>query len=325
MKSTTDYVAAALAALPPPATENPAPEVVTPPAETATTPPDGSEEHKSSTPETPVDGEVAAAPEVKAEPPKTEEKPKLQTRVDKGLEDIAREKAALRADREKLKADAAILEEAKELLEAAKSGDALKLMARAKIPWSKAAKQVLDGDTADEPVAPAKPSPELSRIEALEREIAARNARDMQAQVTAKMSARVEAEPEKFKYTKHFGDEALAQARVYIETYFAQTGELPSPGNPDESLEIALEAVEAHLVKESKRWSSVLTPGTPVATVPGSKAVVPAVGATSQKAAAKTLTNQVASGPNKTPSDAPKKAQTSDDYIAATLEALTAQ
>jgi hypothetical protein len=124
----------------------------------------------------------------------------------------------------------------------------------------------------------------------------------------------------RFKHTAAF--EAEHEAVAYIERYFNETGELPGE-NIQETMEIALEAVEAHYVKQAEKWAKVLTPGNTSSSVAGNKQAVPAAGAVSQQAA-RTLTNNVGAGPTPN-SGATQKAKTEEEYILDAIQALTAQ
>jgi len=295
---TTDYVAAALA-------------VAETPSEAPAAPAAGV------TVAQPLEAEVSAA-EAKdgetpaAEPAKEPEAAKPVDKVAKGYEDLARDKAALRAEREELK-------QYRALADAKKNGDAMALLAAAGIPWSKAAEQVLASGSLKAEKEEPEVDPRDARLAALEQEISSRKEAETKASVLSAAKARTGADPEKFKLVAKMGEEG--KAIRYIEQYFSKFGELPGE-TLDESIELALEAVEQELSKESKRWESVLTSFKGASTVPA-KSAVPADGAVS-KQAPKTLTNNVGAGPAPA-SAAPKKPKTDAEYVAAAIEAISAQ
>lgn len=303
VQTAADYVAAATAIA-----EGPAPEV---PAAVETLIPAGANSSEpvevSTVAETPGEEKPLEADKIEAPPP-ADKKP--ASRIEKGYEDLAREKAAFRKEREAAGAERA-------LSEAAKRGDAMALLAAAGIPWSKAAQQVLDGTGKRSAPEVEEPDPRDQRLAALEQEIATTKASAMRQQLMGNLKELTK--DARFKHVA--GMEAEGQVIGYIERYFNETGELPG-SNLQETMEIAAEAVETQLAKEAARWSKVLTGFKGGATVPSSKSVVPAAGASSQ-VASKTLTNNVGSGPAPA-SAAPKKPKTDEEYQRAALEALTA-
>ncbi len=301
---TTDYIAAATAVA---SGEAPAAPVVEAPAAPAVA--EVKPEVAATAPTTPE----ASAPAAAAEAPKPDA-PKPD-RVTKSFEDLAREKAAFRAEKEKFSGG-----RAKSLDEAAAKGDAMALLAAAGIPWSKAAQQVLEGvgKTAT-PEQPPEPDERDRRLAALEQEIAGTKAQNVRASLMRELTSRTAAAPAKFKYVA--GLKTEHEAIKFIESYYNQTGELPG-GDINESMEIALEAVETHYAKEAQKYAS-LTPVSANATISTGKQAVPAVGAVSQQAP-KTLTNSTGSGPSSA-SGSKSRPKTSDEYIAAAIEAATAQ
>ncbi len=305
MPTPVDYIAAATSV----AEGTPAPEApveVEPVAPVAVpAPPSGEAEAPIEVPD------AGAAPEVKADPPA--EKP--SSRVEKGYEDLAREKAALRKEKEAIQQEAA---ELKAYREAARGGDALALLAAAKIPWRRAAEQVLATNEAPAQKAASKAEPDERdrRLAALEQEIASTKAQAARQNLMGQLKELTK--DKRFAHVSHM--EAEGQVISYIEKYFNETGELPG-SNLQETMEIAAEAVETQLAKEAARWEGVLTKLRPGAVVPVSKSVVPAVGAVSQQA--KTLTNSAGSGPKSTPVT-PHKPKTDEEYQLAAIQALTA-
>ncbi len=306
MPAPVDFVALATAVA-----EAPAPAATETPAAPVAADPQAPE--ASAAAELPAEG--APAPEASGDKkPEAKAEPKPD-RVVKGFEDLASAKAAFRAERE------AALKEYAPLVEAKKSRSALKILEANGVTWKEAAEEILSKGSSGKITEQAEVDPRDARLAALEQEIHSTKTRAARANATGQLEARVKADPAKFKHVAHF--KAEGEALRYIEQYFNENDELPAPGDVAESMEIALEAVEAHYVKEADRWRGVLTPGSGSANVPVSKSAVPADGAVSQQAP-KTLTNNVGAGPAPT-SAATKKPKTDEDYQRAVIEALSAQ
>lgn len=311
MPTPADYVAAAtlIAEGPVPGAE--APAAVVPP-EPPPTPASATGTEGTTVAENPV---LPEGDKKEVSPP-ADKKPE-PTRIEKGFEDLARERAAFRAEREAAKPQ---LESARAMTEAAQRGDAMALLAAARIPWSQAARQVLEGHGTKSPQNEKtdEVDPRDARLAALEKEIATTKEQAARANLMTQLKSRSS------KYPHLSALEAEHEAMAYIERYYNETQQLPGQ-TLDETLEIALEAVEAVKAKEAKRWEGVLTKLRPGAVVPSSKTAVPAAGATSQQAATKTLTNDHGSGPRSASNVAPKQPKTAEEYQLAALEALTAQ
>lgn len=303
MKPAIDYVAAATAV----AEAAPVPEVS---AETAA-PAEAVAESAAAEP-----GETA---EVAAPAAETKVAP-VADKVTKTLADVAAAKADLRREREALDAESGPI---KAVIQALKTRDAMALLAAANIPWSEAARQVLEGTGAKPPKAAAKDDDEPTGLKAevaeLRNRLAARDAAEGRAKVSAKIGTLVKDNP-KFRHVDKM--EATDQVLAFIEHYHKETGELPG-ATPEESFEIAAEAVEQHLAKEAKRWAKVLPGSSGDATKPISKSEVPAAEATSQQA--KTLSNTTGSGPKTAPVASKKTVKTPEQYQQEVLNALAAQ
>ncbi len=291
---TTDYVAAATALAEGAAPEVPVVEAPVTPAAVETPAPAAAEISEPA----PVSTVAAVKPEAKVD------------RVTKSFEDLAREKAAFRAEKEKLATGRATTLEA-----AAAKRDAIALLEAAGIPWKEAAEQILSSPGEK----PRKEEPDArdTRLAALEQELASRREQEGREKVLSKLSARVAADPVKFKYVS--GLKAEREAIGFLEQYYKDTGEMPG-ASPEESMEIALEAIETHHAKMAKIYAP-LTGASGAATVPASKTAVPAVGAVSQQAP-KTLTNRTGAGPSSA-SPGSNKPKTSEDYVRAAIEAAT--
>lgn len=308
MNNPTDYLAAAIAVANAPA------DSAAPAGEPAGAAPDQGALEAAE----PAEAAESEPEEGEAEPEKPAAAPPKPDKITKSLADVAAAKAELRRERAALDAEAGPV---KAVLQALKTRDAMALLAAANIPWSEAARQVLEGTGTKPPKKQAAESededPRDARIAALEQENAANKANATKAKVLGAVSALVK-DNEKFNHIAKLGEES--RVLEYIERYHAQTGELPGE-TLEESLTIAAEAVEVQLKKEAARWQKVLQPASGAATLLP-KAAVPAAEATSKQA--KTLTNSTGSGPKTAPvtSKAPKSPE---DYQRAALEALSAQ
>jgi hypothetical protein len=271
-----------------------------------------------------ADAAAPAEPELadsdgKLEPADEPEKPAAPAlaikadKVTKTLEDVAREKSALRAERAALAKDKDRAARAEALLEAAEKGDAMRLLTAAKIPWNAAAKQVLEGVPDKAPAPAGEPSAAERRIEALERELAQNKAQANRIAVLTKVHDQAKSDP-KFKFVA--GLDASERALQYLERFHAETGELPGQ-TLDESIELALEAVENQLSREADRWRPLL--GSGATSAPAAKPAVSKVAVSQQ--APKTLTNDTGSGPKPAPGNtrAPK---TEDEYRADALKLM---
>jgi hypothetical protein len=303
MADKVDYQSAAIAALT---------------AAEAEAPPEAPAAEAAAEPVEPVEGdEPAAEGTPPADPVKAEAPPAEPAKKDatKTWADVAREKAANRAAKAELAADRAKISRAEALLAAAESGDAMGLLAAAKIPWSAAAKQVIEGGKTD-------PKTDEKQPVNLEQEVAELKAEIRAGKAEKQMNAvlgQIKEKAGKYKYVS--GLEAEKDVFDYLKAYHAETGEMPGD-NLEESIEIACEAVELHLSKSGERWKKVLTD-------PGSgdkkdlKSASPS--GTASKQAARTLTNDVGSGPRGSDPAKPKVLKTEDDYRSAALAAFLAQ
>lgn len=221
----------------------------TPPA-TEETPPAAEEPVAEAAEEPSEEGEGEEKPPEAEKPPEEKPKPKAE----KTWEEIAREKAKNREAAKELAAEKARLARADALIAAAESGDALGLLAAAKIPWSKAAKQVLEGGRAEEP-APEKAEPQTK----LEKEVAELKAELQQrryAEAKTKFMGQIKEIGKDFKYVS--GLEAEDDVFQFMDDYYRKTGEQLGD-SIEESIQIACEAVERDLSKKGQRWSKVLT------------------------------------------------------------------
>lgn len=263
-------------------------------AEAGETPPAAPEEPAAEAPEAPPAAEEPASegeePESDEKPAEQAEKPeeKKPAKAEKTWEEIAREKAKLREERQASAAEKARLTRAEALLQAAESGDALGLLAAAKIPWSKAAKQVLEGGKAEEPAPEADEKPASK----LEREVAELKA-ELQAakyeKAKTKLMDKIKETGQGFKFVS--GLEAENEVFDFMDAYYRKTGEQLGD-SLEESIQIACEAVDRDLAKKGDRWKKVLISGGSENKGEGK----PAVPSTASKQV-RTLTNDTGSGP----------------------------
>lgn len=333
-KSADSYIAAAMAVADAPAPEPEAPAVdpnapvLTAGGEPPTVEPEPDAELDAAAAELAAEEpEEAPAEEAPPAPKPPEKKPEPKPeakeaaknpRLEKSYEDLARRESALRKEQEALKADAADIERGKRLAAAAKSRDALALLKEAEIPWSEAAQQVLEGSAkraakADDDDEEPEENPRLS---AIEQELYNLKAQKAEAEFRSNLAAKVSETPEKYKLVVK--RKAEGEVMRFIEDFYKQTKRLPGE-TLDETMEIALEAVELRLTKERDSWKELLTDDDGVVTSSSSKTAVPAGAASKQ--APKTLTNNTGSGPTSLKNGGTPKAKSDEDYIAAAIAA----
>lgn len=252
-------------------------------------------------------------PEVKAEPKAEPEKP--------SWEEIARKKREEREAKKAAEQSNALSIKAKAMVAAAESGDAMGLLAAAGISWSQAAKQVIDGGKADQK-APAKKdddeNPLVREVRELKAKIADREAREQTQGFLSKIKTAASAAAEKFVFVSELGAEE--EVFGFLQRYAAETGELPG-NNVDESIEIALEAVEAQHRKKAEKYKNGLTKlGSGNKT--DLKKAAPSTASKSQVAT--TLTNDAGSGPRASVPAKPKVLKATEDYQRDALASLLA-
>lgn len=326
MADKQNYQSAALAALTaaeggelPPEPENaPTPEGETRSDEIVETDVDG----KLESVEESDDGEGDGAPkEDKPPAPKPEEK--QPSKVEKTWEQIAKEKREAREARKAAEQANALGAKGKAMLAAAEAGDAMGLLAAAGISWSQAAKQVIDGGKAD-PKAPAVKKPEedenplAKEVRELKAKIAEREAREQTQGFLSKIKSAAAAAPDRFLFVSEL--EAEEEVFGFLQRYAAETGELPGD-NVEESIEIALEAVEKQHRKKAEKYQKGLTKlGSGNKSDP--KKAAPSTA--SKQQVATTLTNDAGAGPRSVNPAKPKVPKTEKDYQSAALASLLA-
>lgn len=165
---------------------------------------------------------------------------------------------------------------------------------------------------------PAKPQPAQAESE-LRQELQALKAQLQQLNIARgreELSGKVKAQLDGFQYAKGFGDEATQQAISLLEQFAAQSGKLPGD-TVEESIKIALEAVEENYAKQAARWKGILTPASTQPTVPAEAPALPPQ--VESVGPPKTLTNSLASP---APVIAGARKRTSEDYVRETLALL---
>ena len=213
-----------------------------------------------------VEGESPAVPPT----PPAEEPP--SDPLKRSFEKLAKEKEALRKEAETVKPYMEMLKaipphSLQALARAAQSGDPMALLAAAGFSYADVAKRVVTGDNVpqakpEEPKAPAANLPpeiqaKLAKLDQVEAYVAQQQRNELMQKVQA-------AVPEKLKLVKQLG--AFDMVERYVSDFYQRTGSLPGE-TFEQTIAVAAEAVEAHLVQEAQRWSKVLTPGQPPATV----------------------------------------------------------
>lgn len=253
------------------------------------------------------DGKLEAAAPPKVEPKK----------IEKTWQQIAADKAKLREEKKAMEANRSNDTRAQAMLQAAQAGDAMGLLAAAGIPWSAAARQVIEGGRTDPNKQQEPKEPDIrEEMRALKAELQQAKTEKAKNGILDQIRGKAKADG-RFKYTT--GLEAEHEAFEFLRQYHAETGELPGE-NLDESIEIALEAVEQNLAKTGEKWSKVLTKGGSGDT--RNNATASPSGTASQQAA-RTLTNDAGSGP-RSASAKPKVLKSTEDYQSEALANLLA-
>lgn len=253
--------------------------------------------------------------EKKEEAPKTEEK---DTLLKKSFETLAKEKAALRKERDAAKAEREELAKYRTLDNAVKNKDAMGVLAALGLPYSSLVDQLVGKKTESKAEAPEESveSKYLARIEALEQE---NKAAKFKADVTALESKITQiANMKKEKFPLSTGEEDFAPAvREYLLNYVREN-EDPPGDTIEESIEIALEAMEERFNQQAAKWRKKLglTAAETSSSVTTAERVVEPVKSVVTKS--KTLSNSHTSAP----ATGITNPSNSSDYRRAALEAL---
>ena len=268
-------------------------------------------------------GEVPAKEEEKAEtkPAETEKKDDEP----KGFDVLVREKAALRKREQQLHEK----EQSFAKFEAAKTGkDPLALLAAAGFSYRDLVQQVIDGKISDKPADGKTDTPEVAALRAqvaeMQKMFTQSRVEAQQAQVQGRAAELALEGGDKFKVTT--AKKMTNRAIRYLEEYYQQVGEWPA-ATLDDSLVMALEAVEADLRREADSWRPFLTPGGEPAKVVGTEPAmvspkeVVRQGTSGQAPQSKTLTNSLVA-PARSDTDVPR---TSEEYQRKALAELMAR
>ncbi len=193
------------------------------------------------------------AKELAAPESKKEEKPEL---LKKSFEKLAQESAALRKEKDELKAERAIVDKYKMVDKMVESKDAMGLLATFGIKYSTWVKQVMEkgegAPDAEETPKGTKVDPMATRIEALEKIINEERYNRSVDQLLGKIEEVAKAQADKFPLVN--SDKAtVKQVHSYLLDFVQRTGKPPGD-TIEESVQMALEAVEADQGKEAEKW-----------------------------------------------------------------------
>lgn len=302
-----DYQAAALAAL------TQADQVQVPPDSSSPAP----------TPvESKPEGGKATEPDPATAPPATTPEP---DKLAKNFEALTLEKAQLRKEREELKARQASVARLEAAEKALAAGDYMGVLNAHGIPYKALVEQLISGANADpdaaadKPGAPKKADPLATRLEQLEKQLQQERAQRYKEQIVGKFEATVKAAGEKYELVAAEPG-GVQSALKLLEDHYDQTGQMPA-ATLDESIEIALDAMESSL---SKRLSPLLQTKKAKAIAglernSGSTQNAVPQAASAQATQQKTLTNSQAASGTKA---APPEPKTDEDYRRAALALL---
>lgn len=251
---------------------------------------------------------------------KEEKKEERDTLLKKSFDVLAREKAALRKEREEAKAEKAELAKYRTLDLAVKNKDPMGVLAALGLPYSTLVDQLTGRKTEEKPseaqTASKKEEEYLQRIEALEQ---ARKEEKYQRDVQA-LDSQIEklalSKKDKFKLSTS-EDDFAAGVRDYLLNHIKETGSPPGE-DLEESIEMALEAIEAKFEAQAAKWRKKLglTAAEMSNTITKAESAAESVKSVTTKS--KTLSNSHASAPVASPT----KLSSSTDYRKAALEAL---
>lgn len=249
-----------------------------------------------------ADAAPPAAPSAPTDAAPVAAEAKLPPSIEKGLEKLAQERAAFRAEQERLKP----------YLETLKQFDPLTLTKVQRAAQQQDAGGLLSAFGLQPPAPAAPPTPESAtqaEIQRMRSEMEALKAFQQEAtrrqnyELVAKAAERTDFLRETKDYDTVF---------AYLQDYKNKTGGFPAD-NWEESVALAVEAVEAAKVREAETYYKVLTKKQGVvasAPAPQMRAEPQAVGAT--------LTNSRTNGPPQTA--VPAQPRTPEEYQAAALE-----
>ena len=261
---------------------------------------EGSAESASETPDS------GASP---AEEPKADAK-------SKSLLAIAAEKAALRKQKEEI---AQRQKDFAKLDTAIQAKDPLALLAAAGFSYQQLVEQVINGKVTSEAPKEGAPAEWQTRVQALEQELAKERATRARLDALGRVKDLAAKGGDKFALTRerNMEDRALA----FLEDHYQKTGEMPGESF-EESLEIALEAVEEHLNSELEQWLTTSKARAKLGSAGVNTSPPQGTGGADGSAAkvVKTLTNAGTTAPAKRV--APPEPKTAEDYRRLALQLL---
>ncbi len=238
-------------------------------------------------------GEPEVAKVDKAELPKSDT-------IRKSFEQMAREKAAIRAEKEALKPFKTL--ESKlgpqgmhQLVQALESGDTRGLLSALGVKAGDVQFEAAKGKLEESEEAPADP-----RYAALEKKIAALEGERQKERVEAGRSRTLDmvkelAKAPEFEMISDDPD-AHRQALTMVEEYYVANGELPAD-TKEASFTLALEAVNEKMKEEAAKWEKRLTKVKKVDTIANTETPELSSQAVSEAGKSKSLTNTSASRP----------------------------
>lgn len=258
-----------------------------------------------------------------AEPPKVEAKVEPKTAVDRSWDKLTETQARVRAQSETLKAEKAALEQQRNQFalfdSALKQKNPIALLNAAGFGYQDVVEAIKGGAKEAAPKAQDPMGSSIAELQAKIQRLEEERTVEKETVARKNVLSLAEQRAEKFPLVQKLG--AHEKALEYVMDYHRRTGELPGESIED-ALDVALEAVNANLLKEKARWQNVLTSEKPAASVPD-KAPESTPEAAPSENAPKTLSNAMT---GQKPAPAPKKAATTpEDLRADALSFLRSQ
>lgn len=254
-----------------------------------------------------------------AEQPKVEPK----TAVDRSWEKLTETQARVRAQTEALKVEKAAIEQQRSQFalfdSALRQKNPIALLNAAGFGYQDVVEAIKGGAKEAAPKQQDPMSTSIAELQAKIQRLEEERIAEKETAARKNVLSLAEQRAEKFPLVQGLG--AHEKALDYVMDYHRRTGELPGETIED-SLDIALEAVNANLVKEKERWQKVLTSEKPAVSVTD-KAPESTPEVAPSENAPKTLSNSMT---GQKPAPAPKKAAiTPEDLRADALSFLRSQ
>ena len=263
--------------------------------------------------EAPEAAEAAEAPAPAPEAPAPAPEPVKEPEAPKGFDALVREKAALRRREEALRAQEEQFSPIKKALDAQ---DPLSYLQAAGFTYEQLVQQLVEGKKPTvTPKAKEVDNAVLKEVQELRNQLQAERAQAQRTKALNSVAELAKSDAAKYKFTTGF--KAEGKAIQYLEQYVHETGGLPAE-DFDTSLRMALDAVEADLRAEAKKWEPLLTAGQKSETVTPAPVAPKEAGIRPQGISGKTLTNGMGTTPA-APRPAPR---TTEEYREAALAAL---